>query len=504
MRLLEQYQSRLHGSNDSYEELDYIKQILGSPIFQEYLDGGVPTLQRKETQDIVQASVDILSGIAGSSLEDGRISPAEKHRRKLHRKKSLKALKNAVTSNTPSSTQVKPPHTTEAMSGALGEAYLTNGQEKQLHPLSEPHIHSNTSIASNRDRKFSYGSKLGNNPSSPHSYLIFPAAVNGTENSFVGGEQNGRTNILSDLVSPSSHVNSHDRNIESMSLMDARSKHLSSSSNMLIERPSPPKEFPGIAATPGSFTASSATGRRRRMSKEGMFGGEVKQTSLTGSQPNISRLRIAPPRAIEFDNLMSNGGGVGDVNNTTSGGHTMINLAGGTRGREPLEWNNHMGAIRGQVPVLNPANPSTAGVAAVTANKLMLAPVSPSMARPPPPYNFTHMMQGQTSINQATPLAPPTYMGSTQPLRIKTRRTNSDIRVLGFDGDMAQPELIPLATPMTDRLATKDLPTAERRKLSHVINLRKGKEGLGFRLKKEEEGGEVFVQYLQVGGVADR
>ena len=65
----------------------------------------------------------------------------------------------------------------------------------------------------------------------------------------------------------------------------------------------------------------------------------------------------------------------------------------------------------------------------------------------------------------------------------------------------------PLVQPMTDGLTTRDLPTTvERRKTSLVIQLNKGKDGLGFRLKglKKEQKGGVYVQDLQVGGAADR
>ena len=516
VRLLEQYQSRLLGSNDSYEELDYIKQILGSPVFQQYVEGGA-VLHRKETQEIVQASVDILSGIEGSSLEGGPISPTEQRRRQIHRKQSLKALRNAVTPTLQNIAQ----HQTEVKCG-LGEVRTMECWEKQQQPQ-QPFFESQLqstfgecngkpNVTSKRHRKLSYGSKLdslsscGSKVEAQYVPISLPTTVN-------GGDLVSSGDFLDDCVpsSPSyvtpSHMNTYERQVEPVSLIAARANHLSNSSNMLIERPSPPNDYPGITTSVSSTTAATRT---RRDTKEELFGKEVGRPSMTGSQPNISQLRITQQGDLEFDGLLQDGGSGGGINGTT--GLTLMNIPEGVRGgrrgerRGSVEWNSHMGAIRGPVPVLNQSIPSAAGGTTSGSKKMILTPVSPSMSRPPPPYNFTHVMQGHAPNDQTTPISTPSYINSTQSIGIKNRNPKSDERLLDFNGDISHPGVVPLVKPMTDGSTTKDFPTVERRRTSLVISLRKGKEGLGFRVEGLIKGqkGELYVQDIQAGGLADR
>ena len=66
----------------------------------------------------------------------------------------------------------------------------------------------------------------------------------------------------------------------------------------------------------------------------------------------------------------------------------------------------------------------------------------------------------------------------------------------------------PIVRPMTDGMVTTNyLTAAERRRTIRTVRLEKGEKGLGFRvkgLKSEQNGGGLFVQDLQPGGVAER
>ena len=79
------------------EELEYIHQILSSPLFRLYKAGAA---SHEDTSMITEATREVISGMEAS--EDNQLSPGERKKRQLQRKQSLKALRNAVTpSNSP-------------------------------------------------------------------------------------------------------------------------------------------------------------------------------------------------------------------------------------------------------------------------------------------------------------------------------------------------------------------------------------------------------------------
>ena len=110
--VLEQYKDRLHqaGDNVHEEELDYIQDILASPIFNQYLTGTPPS--QEDSTIIAEATRDLVTGI-----EDHKeTSPADKRKSHLQRKQSLKALRNVVTPKTS-----KKPHRIESSKVSSGQ-----------------------------------------------------------------------------------------------------------------------------------------------------------------------------------------------------------------------------------------------------------------------------------------------------------------------------------------------------------------------------------------------
>ena len=503
MRLLEQYQSRLHGSNDgSEEELVYIKQILASPLFQQYLNGGVAGLPQKEKQEIVRASADILNGIEGAALEDVPISPTERRRWQIHRKQSLKALRNAVTPKNSPVVQGKMPHSVTKTKMSLTEVQSLDSQASTQHQVqsSEPATSRycspgpecngspEASSSTKHDRK-----NMGHKSNSAskveqqrvsHTHVIFPVVAN-------GGPDHGRNDRRSDdgYGPTPSHASKHEGWVGPMGLMEARAKNLSSSSSMLIERPSPPKDYPPGMMPPVS-SALGISNAGSKVSREGLFGGGIRQASMSGSQPNISRLRITQQGELEFDDLLRDDE---DLNPREGEAREEGKGVGGG-----VDWNNRIAGMGSPGSIPAAAGRVGGGSGGM---KLTLTPVSPPVSRPPPPYQFNH-------AEQAALIAPPSYTPTKQPSGgLMNRRTKSYEKLMDIGGDGSlYPNLTPLVEPMTNGKSTRDLPTAERRKTSLVIQLRKGKEGLGFMLKgrKKEQKGELCIQELQQGGVADR
>lgn len=74
------------------EELEYVHQILSSPLFRLYKAG---VASHEDTNKIMEATKEVLSGM--EATDDHQLSPGEKRRRQLLRRQSLKALRNVVT-----------------------------------------------------------------------------------------------------------------------------------------------------------------------------------------------------------------------------------------------------------------------------------------------------------------------------------------------------------------------------------------------------------------------
>lgn len=535
MRLLEHYQTRLQNSTDGYEELDYIKQILASSLFQQYLSNGgtTPGLSQVENEQIAQASMDVINGM--ETTDDGNMSPTERRKRQIHRKQSLKALRNAVTPRNSPVIAVRKPHGGGGGGGGVG------GGVAQRSGLSSSSS-GGSGIGSGAPRLGSGGESRSSVSSLVENQTRPPPLVS-SSNSHLNGTNSGSK---LDQIPPSSSSNSatalnssplrethpsrdppplrdppmypservsflgsgtvtaastyehqqQQRGGTGSNLLDARAKNLSSSSSLLLEK------FP-------PHTVSDGLKKREKEAGGGVFssgnmGGGVRQlpSSISGSQPNISSmLKIAQQQnSLDFDDLMREDPVLG-TNGLDWGGQPHHGSGGG--GRIPIPVGGAGGGGGGGMPL------------------------SPPTSRPPPPSYNSHITQKQLPsslmddlivVRPRGPTLPPPAAAlpllpyGSEPSMLSGSRTKSYEKLVREKEDFipsSQPNLNlaplapPLAAPMTDGLTTRDLPTMEKRRTSLTIKLNKSKEGLGFRLKGLKRGG-VFVQDLQVGGAAER
>ena len=476
--MLEQYRDKLHraGDQEHEDELDYIKEILASPIFKQYLSGSGPSVLTYENSSLISEATNyLLTGIEGSKGEDGVVaSVVDKRKRQLQRKESLKALRNAVTpKNSPLVTSRKP------------------------HNKHESSISSHNQT---RPRELTSPSRKRNSRTDP----IVTINAGGSSKVAAEGARTKPTNLSNGITNDTS---SHGATADSGRTLNARVKTLSNSTSTLTERSSP-HEDPGM--------------RLWKKSSEGLLS-HSSGSSLSGSQPNINVLRLSPTQE---DTAPLNTSGPNPVNG--SHGNSRLNPVGG--GMEISEWNtgnpNNETDRLGRPLDLFVQTP-TSGKQQTSNKKLILSSVSPE-TRPPPPSYHTHMQNKSTKLQQKSQQS---NQPSTQPRNpLQNNGIESDLpppvhhqKAKSFDklfentqttSDTHQatplnmPPQLPLTHPMTNGSVTKDVSTEERRKALFTIRLDKGAEGLGFRVKavKNEKNEEVglSVQDLQSGGLAER
>jgi len=420
LKLLEHYRDRLHylGDEGHDEELDYLQQILSSSIFQQYISGGNTS---EEMKMVAEASNVVLSGIAGESVEDERLTQAEKHKIQLARKKSLKALRNAVTPKNSPLLKKKWPrsNSTENTAVASLESERLNGTTT----IENNVPHSSSGLLQSRNQDGPILPKLVD--SSPS-----PPAVNGIQ-----------------PIKLTSRMESRQTNRVHSTLLESKARNFSSSTSMLIERPSPPADYHYVM---------------RKKSSDSILSNGM----ISGSQPNIHQLNFDLDFA-DIDPFFHS-------TTVTSPGS---NLA--------PEWNKHHPHLQtGMDPNISSSN-------------------APPMW-PPPPY-LSHLQRNEPT--DTTPLRPPPPY-EYSPF-VPQRKAKSFDKLLDSPDNLASlPFVHPRISPMTDGAITQDVPTAQSRKTRLMLCLEKGEEGLGFRVKglKSEQRGELglFVQDLLPGGLAER
>lgn len=241
--VLEQYRDKLHraGENVHGEELDYIKEILASPVFNQYLLGNTPS--HESSTLIAEATNDFIIGI-----QDTKSTPAEKQKSHLQRKESLKNLRNVV------NPKISPPAVSK-------------------HPLL-PESMQVTSIL---------------HPSVPKLSLTLSHNSKSRMETFVGPELKHPPEVSPLRQARKTTGDSNDSIVESVlrdvaldnSLSNSRMKNLSNSTSTLIDR-----------------TSSNGGPMLRKKSSES-FLSPGSGGSLSGSQPNISTLRSSPQIAVK-------------------------------------------------------------------------------------------------------------------------------------------------------------------------------------------------------------
>ena len=241
MKLLEHYRDRLHSLGDDYhdEELDYVSQIMSSPIFREYLNG---QSSLEESSKITEVTKQVLESTANT--EDQHLGTDEKRKRQLARKQSLRALRNAVTPQNSPRLKPKRLHSSDDKPDSIPVQHTSKGNSS-----------GGSSVTQLEPR-----SRNDSTPSIPKL----------TDSSIV---TNGTESPLSPPISPPCGASS--------GLHDARLRNLSNSTNTLIERPSPPGDQHQL---------------RKKSSDSLLMNGIV-----SGSQPDVHRLTYPGPMALRPD-----------------------------------------------------------------------------------------------------------------------------------------------------------------------------------------------------------
>ena len=385
-------------------------------MFQQYITGGNTS---EEMRMVAEASNVVLSGITAGTVEDKRLSQAEKHKIQLARKKSLKALRNAVTPKNSPLLKKKWPRSNSTENTSL-ELERVNGTTT----VEYDGPHSSSSLLQSRHKDGPFLPKLVD--SSPS-----PPVVNGIH-----------------PIKLTSRMDTRQTNGVHSTLLESKARNFSSSTSMLIERPSPPSDYHYVMRKKSSDSILS----------NGMF---------SGSQPNIHQLNFDLDFA-DIDPFFHS-------TTVTSPGS---NLA--------PEWNKHHPHLQaGMDPNISSSN-------------------APPPLWPPPPY-LSHLQRNEPT--DTTPLRPPPPYGYSP--FVPQRRAKSYDKLLDSPDNLASlPFVPPRIPPMTDGVITQDVLTAQSRKTRLVLRLEKGEEGLGFRVKglKSEQRGELglFVQDLLPGGLAER
>ena len=479
MQVLEQYKERLHqlGDEGHDEELDYIKQILASPIFHDYIQNS-SQLSQEETSIFSEVTNDLLSGIQETT--DGQMSPAETHKQKLQRRRSLKALRNVVTPRNSPRIKSRRPH---------GSNASDRGKSSSMYD--------GTSVASSL-----LESTPGPSSSSGGRYQKLPtgSAVNGkrvqdsTPLPSRGGEHEYTTlsNGVLNFDTPSTELP-----------FDSQARNLSNSASTLIERSTSPSSdgtlhkrsdenllanggMPtgGSRALRGGYVGGDGTDPDSIPSLGGMDWDHPKPQLLPSSFHDPS---VAPPHVLKLT--------LPPVNMTH---------------RQPPSYQLHMQQTQQQ----NHTPPH---------HQIVTSPLVEKSRPPPPPYgqaggnpaqqrrakSFDRLLDPSPS-DSCIPIHPPPTLN--QPHDALTVADSASFvqqqqKVVG-----GLPPLLqygnPIVRPMTDGMVTTNLLTAsERKRTTLTVRLEKGEKGLGFRvkgLKSEQFGGGLFVQNLQPGGMAER
>lgn len=219
LKLLEHYRDRIHSLGDEGydEEIDYLQQILVSPIFQQFVMGGS---SEEDMTKIVEASNMVLSGIAAGSAEDKQLSPTEKRKRQIARRQSLKALRNAVTpKNSPVLKRKMPPSSSMDDSTATPDMADAGGKSRV--------VENGAPMSSLLQARSKDGPIL---PKLVDPRADSPPAVNGIQPQPLSPEKGKmRPSNMSNGIHPA--------------LLETRTRNLSNSTSTLIERPSPPADY---------------------------------------------------------------------------------------------------------------------------------------------------------------------------------------------------------------------------------------------------------------------
>ena len=521
--MLEQYKERLHqrGDEGHDEELDYIKQILASPIFYDYVQNS-SQLSQEETSIFSEVTNDLLSGFQETT--DGKMSPAEKHKQRVQRKRSLKALRNVV--NSP---RIKPrrPHGAGGANSSDGGKASSSVYDHGTPPLAT----SPPDRGPGPPSSSTSGSRFENSPSTTTSGSI-ATVVNGKQvQDFT--PLTGRNVVDQDytpVMGLSNGVLDFDTPSSGPLTFESPSRNLSNSTGTLIERSTSPssddtllrRSDENLLANGG--TPSSDGNLLHRLKTEG--GATTSAYAIgNGTGPNsIPSLGgmdwdLSPTKQPQQQQLLPSSSihDPGPPPPSTQGALKLKLAPMNVAHRQPPSYQLHMQQQQNHTTTTAPHH------------QIVTSPQVENKRPPPPPYgqaggnlmpqrrakSFDRLLDSSPS-DGAIPIHLP-------PLNHQAPDTTTNIADLApFTQQQQQPQVIsggggltpssnygnPIVRPMTDGMVTTNyLTAAERRRTILTVRLEKGEKGLGFRvngLKSKQYGGGLFVQDLQPGGIAER
>ena len=461
MQVLDRYQTRLHqaGNADHDEEFEYVRQIVASPIFHQFLRGEIS----RDDFGISRASQEVVSAELSTEAIVNELTSSEIQKRRLARRKSLKALRNAVMS---SAVTHQPPPVTSA---GTRKGHLSSRSSETSSSASSPskHTHVKSYSGSEGTRNTVH---QPDTPRAPHAVVRPPAP---------SGDRRGHAIVDKAADSPMTNGTDIDTPLEGLvggreptvmpispsrttgneAILSPRIRNLSNSTNTLIERLSPPIESP---------TKGRLMGNGR---------------GLAESHPNVHSLGLHRP---EMDTDLF----------STPLRMLSPNLV--------PEWN-------GNDRYPNESVDHSVSPHVLTAHHphLHYTP-SPTSHHPFVTKSTTPHHRLTTETPRPSPLAPPPYNHLHINTHAQHRRSKS------FEDILNSPEFDPLnfhRTPIPQSVVAPQIemeppgtPTGSRKRVIRFqLILEKGNEGLGFLVKNREGGeGGLVVQYLSPGGLAER
>ena len=432
------------------------------------------------------------------------MSPAEKHKQRVQRKRSLKALRNVVTPK--NSPRVKSRRSHGAASSSDGGKTLN------------AYDGASVAASSSFDRTSGPSSSSGSRYQNPGSSVPVAKVVNGKR--VQDSTPLSSRNLEHDYTTAGMNLPNGVADFESPTTgppLDPQARNLSNSASTLIERSTSPSSdgtlhkrsdenllanggppsngsnvlLHGLKTDGGSsYAVGNGTGPNSIPSLGGMDWDHPKQLLPMSTSSSIHD--PGPPQGLKLK-------------------LPPVNVAH----RQPPSYQLHMQQSQ-QQPNHNPPH-----------HRIITSPQVENQRPPPPPYgqaggnstsggnlvpqrrakSFDRLLDSSPSDSSIPIHLPPlnapqdTTAADSAPFGQQQHQ-----QVLGMASSLQYGN--PIVRPMTDGMATKNHPTAsERRRTTLTVRLEKGEKGLGFRvkgLKSEQFGGGLFVQDLQPGGMAER
>ena len=440
-----------------------MKQIVVSPIFHQFLRG--ETAQEENVQ-IQQATRDILSADLSTEALLSELTSSDIQKRRLARRKSLKALRNAVMPSSQHPPSKKSHHSSSSATSpsipyhSVGHAPSRTSEQTSLSssattsPLK--HGHHTKSYSGPESVRTAVAVATGVDSQPPHHHLSHGIAAPPPHlppSLMTNGGGDIDTPVEGLVKSPVSPRRPPESN-----LLSPRIRNLSNSTNTLIERLSPPVQSPtkGHMISSGRVTAES----------------HPNVHSLGLNRPEMDKDLFSIPRHVLSSEWASG--------NETRG---VVNLPP----HPPPHPHSHYNT---------PSNPShlphRTPVAMATPVRL---PLTSDVPRHPPPA------------------PPPSYEQPSQDSAHKRSKSFEDILnspefdPLNFHRTPIPPH--PILGPQVENSALGVASTGQGGRnhstLCFDIYLEKGSEGLGFLVNNREGGeGGLVVQGLSSGGPAEQ